>query len=492
VAQKPGSVKSNNSRTVELTIRAIIAVIFGVVLYLSVPVYSVLYLSTPIPSKLSLLILPLLCGAFAWLVTRDAYYGAASSILITMLGSIIVWQNIFELLPGFPFSLFVIMQIILGIVPALVTYFAKVDIKPEYLALALLFVLMLNFLVVTSNPSTDIASGSAIEPPAESFAFDGIFFLKMFYLVDQGMNFYEAYDLGFQHDKRFDAPPPIIGGWRMPTTFWFWSVIASRGDHLVNYFVFFSLILMACAYLVASKFTEPAFALISASLVGTYMLFGSASWWYTELEYWGLFLALPAATLYLYDKRYWALPLALLAGLMREWIALILIAGLIVNLINRRWVESGIWATACALVGGAYFLNIHNIVEYTKQANLPLSLEAAGMGQGGIGFILYTLQYGSGFFNGGLGLIYILFFTGIIGAVVTGIRTKNFYWAALIILPLTVFMFYGSGRVPGDPPGWNDYYNINFMPYILVAVPFMAKPLIDAGLWVAERLDVRK
>lgn len=482
MAKRLNSTKRNSSRTVELAIRAIVAVIFGIVLYLSIPVSS----------KLSILTLPFVCGTFAWLATKDPYYGAISSALVVILGAIIAWPRILEVLPGLSFELFFVIQIALGILPAAAAKFIKEQINSEYIAIALLIVLMFNFLIVTSGPSAGIASGSAIEPPAESYAFDGIFFLKMFYLVDQGIDFYEAYDIGFQHDKRFDAPPPIIGGWRMPTTFWFWSVIASRGDHLVNYFIFFSLVLMACAYLIARKFTEPAFALIGASLVGTYMLFGSASWWYTELEYWGLFLALPAATLYLYDKRYWALPLALLAGLMREWIALILIAGLIINLLNRRWIESGIWATACTFVGGAYFLNIHNIVEYTKQANLPLSLETAGMGQGGIGFILYTLQFGSSFFTGGLNLLYILFFMGIIGAVVTGIRTKNFYWAALIILPLTVFMFYGSGRVPGEPPGWNDYYNINFMPYILVAVPFMAKPLIDAGLWVADKFGIRK
>lgn len=348
---------------------------------------------------------------------------------------------------------------------------------------------MLNFLIIANITSTRILQASAAEPPAEGYGFDGIFFLKMFYLVEQGIDFYEAYDVGFQQDKRFDHPPNIIGGWRMPTTFWVWSAIANSGDQLVIYFILFSLLLMTCSYFIALKFTEPAFALLSSCLIGTYLLFGVSSWWYTELEYWGLFLALPAATLYLYDKRYHALPIVVLAGLMREWVALILIAGLIDNLIKRRWIDSLVWAAASVAVGGLYILNIQNIIEYTRQANLPLALASAGAGQGGIGFILYTLQFGSAFFGGGLNLLYVLFFMGIAGAIVAGFRAKNFYWVAVVLLPLAAYMYYGSGKVPGDPAGWNDYYNINFMPCVLTAVPFLAKPLIEAGSILINRIN---
>ena len=470
------------SNTNMLATRTVVATIFGVFLYLAVP----------LASAWSIAVLPLICGTFAWIAVKDDNLGAVSAASITAIGSVILWPKIQASLPQLTFGFFLIIQIVLAVAPALTAKIAKVRVNPQIVALSLLVVIMLNFIITANASSAEISQASACEPPAEAYGFDGIFFLKMFYLVDQGVDYYKAYDVAFEQDSRFDRPPSVIGGWRMPTTFWFWSFIADRGDFLVKYFIMFSLVLMLCAYLVAEKFTEPAFAVISACLIGTYMLFGVSSWWYTELEYWGMFLAIPAATLYLYDKRYFALPLAVLAGLMREWVALLLIAGLIDSIVKRRWLESGVWATACAFVGGAYVFNINHIMAYAKQTNLPLSLEGAGAGQGGFGFILYTLQFGASYFAGGLNLVYVLFFVGIIGAILTGARSKNFYWATAILLPLAAFMYYGSGKVPGDPAGWNDYYNINFMPYVLIAVPFAAKPLIDIGFGMLEKLDVAK
>lgn len=468
----------NRSNTNMLATRTVVATVFGVFLYLAVP----------LPSAWSIAVLPLICGTFAWIAVKDDNLGAVSAASITAIGSVILWPKIQASLPQLTFGFFLIIQIVLAVAPSLAAKLAKVRVNPQIIALSLLVVVMLNFILVANTSSVEISQASAYEPSAEAYGFDGIFFLKMFYLTEQGMDYYKAYDAGFQQDSRFDRPPSIIGGWRMPTTFWFWSLIADRGDHLVTYFIMLTLVLMLCAYLIAEKFAEPPFAVISACFIGTYMLFGVSSWWYTELEYWGMFLAIPAATLYLYDKRYYALPLAVLAGLMREWVALLLVAGLIDSLVKRRWLDSGVWAAACAFVGGAYVFNINNIMAYAKQTNLPLSLEGAGAGQGGISFILYTLQFGASHFAGGLNLVYVLFFVGIIGAILGGARSRNFYWATVILLPLAAFMYYGSGKVPGDPAGWNDYYNINFMPYILIAVPFAARPLIDIGSGMLQKL----
>ncbi len=461
-----------------ITVQSITAFIFGLLLYLSIPATSIW----------SIAILPLCCGIFAWIAVKNVNIGIILGALIACIGSIFLSERVYNLSPQLSPGLFFIIQLVLGALPSIIIKLIKNKPEPKHIALCLLAILMLNFLVTASTYSTKIAQASAHEPPAEGYAFDGIFFLKMFYLTEKGMNFYKAFDIGYRQDSRTDQPPNLIGGWRMPTTFWLWSAIANRGNQLVYYFIFFTLILMLCSYLIAIKFTEHAYSLLSPCLIATYMLFGVSSWWYTELEYWGLFLALPAATLYLYNKRYLALLLAIVAGLMREWVALILIAGLINSIIKRRWLESISWALACSLIGIAYFVNMHNVIEYAKQANIPLLLKAGGTGQGGINFIFYTLQFGSTYFTNGVNFLYILFFIGIIGTIITTIRTKNFYWLIIIFLPLITYMFYGADRVPGDPPGTNDYYNINFMPYILVAVPFAAKSLVEFGLFIFKKI----
>ena len=62
---------------------------------------------------------------------------------------------------------------------------------------------------------------------------------------------------------------------------------------------------------------------------------------------------------------------------------------------------------------------------------------------------------------------YAVLVLGLMGAGIMIARGQR-YLPALLFVPLLFFMIVGSGRVPGDPVGWNDYYSAAFMPFAMI------------------------
>ncbi len=99
----------------------------------------------------------------------------------------------------------------------------------QWVARALLAVLVLIFLVQAMALAKPLAQNISVEMPAEQYSFDPVFFVKVFYLQEAGKAFYPAYGEAFAGDARFDQATPDLAGWRSPTTTTLWSLLFSHG-----------------------------------------------------------------------------------------------------------------------------------------------------------------------------------------------------------------------------------------------------------------------
>lgn len=476
--RSPG--KATEKGTGHSPVRCALTAGLGILLFLSQPYFSPSFRLLPgIGPFLPVVLLPAILGAFTGLSVTGFVRGGVLGFLVPVAGSVMVW---FYQPGAFPWSSPGGIALIQGAIAAaasIATVFAKRKLPVSRLAIVVLALVLLNFALLVDHGKDRVYSGSAFEPPAESYNFDGVFFLKVFYLMEHGQDYYRAWDLAFQGDIRYDRPFPEVWGWRMPTLYWIWSAAASRGDTLVVYFVLLSLAGMVSIHLAASKHSDPVLGLWSAGLLGSYLHFGAITFWYTITDYWSFFFALPAMALYLHGRRNLALPLALLAGLMREWAALMLVAGFLDNLLNRRWRDAGAWAAGCALAGCGFLLHWHHVAEYLRQAGATaLTSRVRGVGgSGGPMFLLYTSAYASRFFLGGPIILYIVFLVGLLGAGRAWVRFRAAFPLLVVLAVFGVLMVYGHGMKPGDPPGTGDYYSINYMPYLIMSVPFALHPL---------------
>jgi hypothetical protein len=455
--------QKQNYTDLQPLVRIIVVTLAGVLFYLSL--FRAIILKPDIT-------LPLVCGLFIGISLKNWKESLITGILVAFISSVLIDTKTLNAM-NLPQSLdlFFLSQLIRITLAAFIGSFLLQSVRREYLVFILLALILLNFGLIAQQGSSRVAAIASTEPPAEAYSFDGIFFEKVYYLVKRGMSFYKAYDEGFRQDARFDTPPAAVSGWRMPTLFWLWSPLPN-GRAIVSSFILLSIIAMFCAFFAVRRFIDPVLSLLAPTFLSTYLLFGIVSWWHTELEYWALFFALPAITLYLYNQRIAALPFAALASLIREWMIAVLLAGLIDNLFHKRKRESMLWGGTFVLVIAAYALNLYFVVSHLKSVGIKPVLLSGGLFNGGIGFILYTIQFGSSFFVKEVNFLYLLFFTGLFGVLYFAYKERKPFFSCVALLPLIAFLFYGTGKVPGDPPGWADYYNINFMPFLLVAVPF--------------------
>jgi hypothetical protein len=463
--QPPTRVKINTQ-----FLQLVIVLISSILLYFTL-IYATRFLPT--------ILVPLFCGLFIGLLVRKWQESLVIGFASSFLGALLL--NPLALSKNLPLSIeiFLLQQAILTATGGVIIAVATTIIKREYLTYGLLILILLNFATTAWPGTLRMAQITSFEPPAEKYSFDGQLFMKIYYLVEKGTPFYKAWDQAVIEDARADYHQTNVLAYRMPTVFWLWSILFSNGSYIILTFLMLSITSMICAYFIARRFIDSGFALLAPALVGTYLLTGAVSWWQTELEYWSSFVIFPAVLLYLYGRRNEALPLAMLAGLIREWSVVALAAGFLIAAFERQIKEILLWGSGLFFTIAAYLVNASFAIKYLKEAGLEPSLSSGAYAKGGIGFILYTLQFGSHFFAHPHILPYLFFFLGLAGLAYLAFQLRAFYPGLIVLLLLIIFNFYGSGKMPGDPPGWGDYYNINFMPLTLSAIPLILGGLMQ-------------
>lgn len=421
-------------------------------------------------------------GFFVSLTLGELLASVIISVGISLIGALLFQMEGIGLAPVLLFSLFPLVSL-LG---ALAGHIMKKNYSRQNLVLFLLILILFNFLVQGFVVSRDLVSIASREPPAESYRFDPIFFLKVSYLMRGGEGFYASFDQAFRADARFDQPYTTLTGWRSPVIFYIWSTLFPSGAGLVYAFILLALLSILASYYVAREISDEASALVTPALLGAYFLFALPSWWFLELEFWAVFIAIFSAFFFSQKKKKLSLGLAILSGSIREWLVSSVFAGLFCELREKKWKKALPWLLSFLLLVLFYLVNAMLVARYLQSVGLKMSLGTEGrLGSGGIGFILYTLQFCSRFFLGPGFIPYLAFFLALAVAIYL-LKNGDYYLPSLLLFPLLFFLFIGSGKGLGDPPGWNDYYNASFMPFVFILAPAFWKLFLPGELKVSK------
>ncbi|MDO8916267.1 MAG: hypothetical protein Q7W16_09325 [Coriobacteriia bacterium] len=331
--------------------------------------------------------------------------------------------------------------------------------------------LALLFLIQAGAVAGPVVQRVGSEPRDEGYAFDPVFFVKVFYMTDRGTDYYQAYGDAFRLDARFDAPPADVAGWRAPTVTAIWSALFDSGTGMLNGFIILCAASMVGAYFIGSRSSDPVSALVIPALMYPYYLYAVAELWFPEYEFWAGFVAIGAAALYVAGRERQALGAGFLAGAMREWLIASTLAGFADQLRRKEWKRLVPWGLAVVAVVAVYIVNMLLVRQYLVGVGLVPGLGAAGRaGAGGPGFVLYTLQFCSGLYAHPYAIPYTVFALALVGAV-RRVMEGDWYLPVCFLAPVAAFLVFGStmGR-PGALQGWNDYYNAAFMPFAFILV----------------------
>jgi hypothetical protein len=367
----------------------------------------------------------------------------------------------------------------LAFVGTIVSLLLRRVLTRRVMSLAILAVLVGVFLYQAVGMAGQ--AGSVIgSPQPETYSEDQVIFLRSFYLAETGLGPYAAFGQATAEDARFDTPPSAVAGWRSPVMIWLWSLLFDSGHGILYAFIALATGAMLAVYHLAARESEETDALIAPALMVAYFLAALPTLNYMQLEFWAVFAAIGSATLVYTKRDRPGVLVAVLAGAMREWLVSSVIAGAVHLLARGRRKRATPWVVSLVGLLLLYALNLLAVRSYLLGVGIEPALGAAGrLGNGGPGFILYTLQFSAGFYTNMYVIAYGAFILGLGGAIYL-IRARNYYLPTLMLLPIVIFLFVGSGRLPGDLPGWNDYYSVSFMPFAFVLVPVAWRWLEDA------------
>ena len=332
--------------------------------------------------------------------------------------------------------------------------------------LALMSSIVVCFVLFSIKDSTSIRKNIKNEPINYSYSFDGLSFLKTFYLMKQGVSFYDANIYAIQHDARQGPPPVFVSGWRLPLTFWVWNVFAREGEGIWFLFLFCSVISLFALFDIAKMTSGQIGVLISSFFLTPYFYFALTSYQFLLIEWWGLFLFIIGLRFLLRGHINFGILFMLVGIFMRELFLISLGAIAIAMVLNSKKINYPF--IIFSMVFGIYYFFHYQFASETLGETYHMKLQFFGQrfGSGGFIFLRQTLAYGTNFFITTQFRIQatLLMLMLTIGGYVSSLVKRDLFVKQLpfILVLAVVFVF----LLIGAPD--NDYWGIVYVPFLPV------------------------
>jgi hypothetical protein len=307
--------------------------------------------------------------------------------------------------------------------------------------------------------------GPLAEPAPKTYISDEMFYLKTFYSVERGKNFYTS--LMQADTERGGKMKPDVFTWRWPTIFYLWSTLAKNGAQILYlfwYFVFFSWVSI---YLILRKFVNFWFAVTGVLIVILYFLdavYYKTSFLFTE--WWGWFFLIFGLAFFIYRKKYPAWIFFLLSAATRELMIIPIIIYFFIAVLSRK--NRIFFLTLIGSFLILFFIHKHfvagvmrdqssfNLSQALSRIHVPTKTELFKM----FSFSMRQYPFAELKIHLALALLSLFCFIkllfikapcGLIYIILSG-------WSLALFLPFI------SGS-------YNDYWGITFMPSVLMILP---------------------
>lgn len=336
---------------------------------------------------------------------------------------------------------------------------AKIFSKPFFQIVPFIFFFIASSFILGQS----ITSYLSHEPLVETYRSDLDDFLRTYYLMEQGNNYYAAFSQAVAENAFKGYVAHNLFAWRLPTIFYIWKWLPGISGVSIFYaFIGISISIFVSVYYLARNLLETQkkhLAILAPYLIYSYLHFGVRDTWILHTEWWALAPFLWGIYFLVKRKNFLAASFILLAIIIRELfiIPLVFLSALLFLYKKEQW-KIGLYCGIILIIYmgvHAYFVNqisgttnsLLNGRTHFINGDIIKSSLAFGTGE----YLFYRLR------------IFIVF---IVCAILGIFMSKN-VWSkillAFLLFPLT-FLFIGSSV-------YNDYWGIFYVPFSVVGVP---------------------
>lgn len=321
--------------------------------------------------------------------------------------------------------------------------------------------------VIVSPLIVDYIGLNIYEPENKMYRSDELSFLKTFYLMEQGNDYYTSFKLSRENLAGEVELEADTFTWRSPIIFLIWSMFLNNGIQIFTLFIFLSCLALGCSFLIVKKISNGKIASVSAFLLSLYFidtLFYKTAFLFTE--WWGILLIIFAFASLIYKYNIIAAILFTLAVLTREILVLPLLILFIWEIILRRrtfwiylipvivfgifYIFHSYFITSLLNKGSDFtlFERFHSFEWVNLQRMLSFSMRR---------LVLFDLR-----------THYLIFILGIISPLIYLLFEYKYKKE---VLSLLMFAITFVALFPLISVYENDYWGIMFMPMVIILSP---------------------
>ncbi|MBI2863866.1 MAG: hypothetical protein HYX94_04815 [Chloroflexi bacterium] len=320
--------------------------------------------------------------------------------------------------------------------------------------IALLSLVLTMFLVTIHSESSFMTVQAASEPAAKSYGVDGILYLKTFYLMKQGEDFYGAFREAVRQDLRVDLPgvpdhPAQYFNYRLPTLhqLWVW-LLPAKGNYIPSLVILLQIVALVCSFLIVHKWTGSPLALLAPILLAPHYALFASGWYFDFSELWAALLLVIASLLFVSRKWVYSVALVTLVLTIRELFLFAPFAGALASFLAGRRRHLPMW-----LVPVAAFLALEVSQYWQVAPYLSVTDErtwTTWQAGGGLSFAFDTLRFAAlGITTKDL-IVVLLLALAVAGLFRVPSREHRAFFGVLLLAPIASFLFIGHGGEIGD------------------------------------------
>jgi len=308
---------------------------------------------------------------------------------------------------------------------------------------------------------------------------DRDYFLRVFYDMQDGVPYYQAYINVYRADPLGEFRLPNgVPGYRLPTLFYLWLLLPADGAAIPWLFLVFATLAVASAFAIGAQLGPPRLAVLGTLMVATAYLSIATSSFVVFVDGWAMALTLAGLALFIASVRkasaklLWAAMLVmLLAAVFREIMIypMLLAAASVLLLPSGERLKALVpWLAGFGIFGAIYAahaLAIDGRVDRAGTVGFWL--------HGGFDHLVATLRFFEQLFAGAPWFVPLLVAAGLAGAavVVRSQRRLGLFLVAVIAVPHMAFLLFGgTGRdlITGSVAG---YWGMLVVPIALALAP---------------------
>lgn len=357
----------------------------------------------------------------------------------------------------------VILYVFLCVYVLLLIFSSAIWQKLEQKKHWLVFPLIIIFVTTAWINSSQLRKTIAYEPEKETYRTDMDDFLKTYYLMEKGNNYYVSFATAVEQNAFKSHVSNNLWSWRLPTVFYLWKWLPGTN----SYFIWCFFVLLASSTLWLSyeiglllfQKNNKRLALLMPFIIFPYFHFAVRDMTFLQTEWWGIPFIFAGIYFWLRKNNEASAISFFGAVIIRELFILPLLVLFIRNLLfdRKRW-----WVVALPIAGFILFELLHAQVvsQHIELVSGFLTPRLAG----GMSLVRVTFAFASWEYMFYRFKLFLLLF-GLGWFVIFITRHKRFLFIPFYFLPF-MFLFLGTSI-------YNDYWGIFYMPFVLVSLPVL-------------------